>query len=248
MPEVALASESKPLSQVERVVDTFVAPSKTYKDIFRSASWWLPCILILLVSVLYAVTVTKKVGIERVTDNWITTMPKIQDTLSSSKPEDAQVIRAKIQKQLSSQFYSGPIAIVICSFLVAGLFLLTANFGFGGSASYKHMLAMFWYSILPLILLSGLVCLLLALNINVESYRITNPVGTNPGYYLPDGTSPVLVAVLSFVDLFSIWVFCLQALGVAIVARISLGKAVASVAIWWVLYSLLKIVPALMFS
>ena len=34
------------LSQVERVVDTFVAPSKTFTDILRSTSWWLPFLLL----------------------------------------------------------------------------------------------------------------------------------------------------------------------------------------------------------
>ena len=29
------------LSEVERVVDTFIAPTKTFTDILRSASWWL---------------------------------------------------------------------------------------------------------------------------------------------------------------------------------------------------------------
>ena len=33
------------LSQVERVVDTFVAPTKTFKDILRDSSWWLPYLL-----------------------------------------------------------------------------------------------------------------------------------------------------------------------------------------------------------
>ena len=33
------------LSQVERVVDTFVAPSKTFADILRSTSWWLPFLI-----------------------------------------------------------------------------------------------------------------------------------------------------------------------------------------------------------
>ena len=28
------------LSEVERVVDTFVAPSKTFADIGRSSKWW----------------------------------------------------------------------------------------------------------------------------------------------------------------------------------------------------------------
>ena len=39
-----------PLSQAERVVDTFVAPRKTFTDIRRSASWWLPFVLMVLSS------------------------------------------------------------------------------------------------------------------------------------------------------------------------------------------------------
>ena len=39
---VANAEASTPLTQVERVVDTFIAPAKTFHDILRSASGWLP--------------------------------------------------------------------------------------------------------------------------------------------------------------------------------------------------------------
>ena len=38
------------LSQMERVVDTFVAPKKTFTDILRSTSWWLPFLLMVLVT------------------------------------------------------------------------------------------------------------------------------------------------------------------------------------------------------
>ncbi|MGB7554313.1 MAG: hypothetical protein WBM04_08060 [Candidatus Korobacteraceae bacterium] len=38
--------EQPPLSQAERVVDTFVAPSKTFTDIRRNATWWVPWVLI----------------------------------------------------------------------------------------------------------------------------------------------------------------------------------------------------------
>ena len=107
---------------------------------------------------------------------------------------------------------------------------------------------MYWYSILPLAILSLLVVVLLAAGVNVETFRLTNPVGTNPGYYMPEGASPVLVAVLSFFDIFSVWVFCLQSLGAAVVARISLGEAFIAVGLWWVLYLVLKLLPPLLFS
>ena len=34
-----------PLSPVERVVDTFFAPSKTFNDLKRNQSWWVPWLL-----------------------------------------------------------------------------------------------------------------------------------------------------------------------------------------------------------
>ena len=249
MANAALSVESHtPLSPVARVVDTFVAPSRTFQDVLRNASWWLPCLLVVVVSIVYSATAMKTVGLGRMSDNLIATMPKIQDMIANGKPDQAQAIHAKFESQVRSQFYSAPVVLIASGFLIAALFLLTANFAFGGSATYKGMLAMFWYSILPLIILSGLVSVLLAASVNTETFRVSNPIGTNPGYYLPDGSSPVLIAVLGFVDVFSIWIFCLQALGTAIVARISLGKAFAAVAIWWVLYCMIKIVPAMMFS
>ena len=248
MADLAYASPSDSRSQVERVVDTFVAPSKTFYDIARDASWWLPCILIVLTSMLFTVVAIKKVGIPRMSDNTIATMPKIQDMIANAKAEEAQAIHQRFEKQITGQFYSAPVILIISGFVIAALFLATANFAFGGHATYKGMLAVFWYSILPLMLISLLVSVLLAMNVNVESFRVANPIGTNVGYYLPEGTSPALVAFASMIDVFSMWIFCLQAIGVAAVARIKIGKAVGAVAIWWVLYCLLKIVPVLMVS
>ena len=38
--------ETAPLSEGARIVNTFIAPSKTFTDLRRSASWWAPWILI----------------------------------------------------------------------------------------------------------------------------------------------------------------------------------------------------------
>ncbi len=241
-------SPTHSLTQAERVADTFVAPSKTFSDILRNASWWLPCVVIVLTTMLFSVTAIKKVGIERMSDNLIATMPRMQDMIANGGPEQAQAIHQRFEKQVSGQFYSSPVIMIVAGFIVAGLFLGLANFAFGGRGTYKQMLAVFWYSILPLAVLSILVSSLLAMGVNVESFRIANPIGTNVGYYMPEGTSPALVAALSLIDVFSIWVFSLQALGVAAVARISFGKAVTAVGILWVLYALVKVVPALLFS
>jgi ABC-type uncharacterized transport system permease subunit len=66
MSDQALSMEGQPLTQVERVVDTFIAPSKTFTDILRSTSWWLPFVLMLIVTVASTITIDKKIGFDRV--------------------------------------------------------------------------------------------------------------------------------------------------------------------------------------
>ncbi len=38
-------ASAAPLSEIARVIDTFSAPSKTFTDVKRSASWWLPFLI-----------------------------------------------------------------------------------------------------------------------------------------------------------------------------------------------------------
>ncbi len=49
--------ETAPLSEVQRVVNTFFAPSKTFTDLRRSASWWLPFLITAIVSVAFVYVV-----------------------------------------------------------------------------------------------------------------------------------------------------------------------------------------------
>src|SRR5579862_9748343 len=45
--------ESPPLSESARIVDIFIAPSKTFTDLHRNASWWAPWLLISISSLAF---------------------------------------------------------------------------------------------------------------------------------------------------------------------------------------------------
>jgi len=62
---LAVPPEQKPLSEVERVVDTFVAPSKTFTDLRRSSNWIVPWLLLAIATIALVFVVDKKLGIER---------------------------------------------------------------------------------------------------------------------------------------------------------------------------------------
>jgi hypothetical protein len=57
---------------------------------------------------------------------------------------------------------------------------------------------------------------------------------------MPD-SGPVLKAALAFFDVIGIWQLVLLIIGMAIVAKVSTGKAAAVVVGWWVLGLLLSV-------
>jgi len=246
--DLVVAEGGAPLSEVGRVVDTFIAPGKTFVDIRRSASWWLPCVLLILSTVVTIGYSVKRVGVDAMRDSMLQQMPKIQEMIDNGPPEQAAAMRKSFEGRIRSNIYTIPIGLIVAGFLVGILYMATANFAFGGKATYWQMVAVFWYSLLPLIVSSILLSVLLAAGVGIDTYNAMNPLGTNPGYYMT-GSSPMLVALLTAFDLFSIWVFALQVVGISKVARIGTGAAFGTAIIWWVIYTgVFKLLPTLFYS
>src|ERR1700679_1482455 len=84
------------LSQVERVVDTFIAPSKTFTDILRSTNWLLPFLLLAVVTFASTFAVDRKVGFTSVTETQISKSPMASDQMNSM-PADQRA--SMIQKR-----------------------------------------------------------------------------------------------------------------------------------------------------
>ena len=61
----------------------------------------------------------------------------------------------------------------------------------------------------------------------------------------PDTTSPLLLAVVGRIDLMTIWITVLIAIGLCVTGRISMGKAAIAAAIVWLIGGLPLILPAL---
>ncbi|HVG27603.1 MAG TPA: YIP1 family protein [Acidobacteriaceae bacterium] len=238
MQQQVTVPEGRPLSQLERLADTFVAPSKTFTDIRRNASWWLPVLLVCAFSLAFAYVVLHKVGLPTLVDSVVHSSGSLEDRISNASPGDAARIRSSIEMQFRFM-YIAPVFIVLAGCVIAGLFLATANFGFGGRASYSQMLAVWFYGTLPLAFISLLTIVTLLAGMQSDSFNIKNTLGTNAGYYLQGGGSPRwLITLLSSVDVFAAWSAVLLTIGVSIVAGIKRGAAAVVVFGWWALYVL----------
>ena len=240
MEPVAVAPETQPLSQVARFVDAFVAPSKTFNDIRRNASWWLPFVIVCILSFGFAYTCLHKVGLPTLVDSIIHQNASLSDRIANSPPDQVARIRSSIEMQFRFM-YVAPVFLLLVGLAVAGIFLATANFAFGGRAKYGQMLAVWFYGTLPLIFISILTIITLYAGMQSDNFNIKNTVGTNIGYYLQGGDMPHwLVTLLSSFDVFAIWSAILLTIGISIVAGIKRSSAAIIVFGWWALYVLLQ--------
>jgi hypothetical protein len=231
------------LSQVERVVDTFVAPSKTFTDILRDTSWWLPFLLAVVVSIGVTYTIDRQVGFGRVVENVILDSPKQEEQMQSLQPDQRAARVSAMTGGYKYVTYATPVIILIISAIGALINWASFNVGLGAKTTFGQMFCVWMYASLPR-LLSGLLTLITVLfGGNAESFNIKNPVGTNLAYFMPDA-APWLKTALSFFDVIGIWNLVLLVIGTSIVAKVSRGKAAAVVVGWWVIVLVLSVITA----
>ncbi len=238
MPEQALMLETKPLSQVERVTDTFLAPSRTFTDVLRNGSWWLPFLFLVLGAGVLTTAVQTRVGWTQLVQNEIRNNPKMSDAMASLPPEQAAPRQRMMRMSYMYGFYASPLINLASLAVMALVFWPTINFAFAGTASYGKVLCVLMYAALPGVLAALLGAMLLFAGRSPETFTTQALIGSNPGYYMD--TPGVLKTVLSSLDVFTIWTAVLMSLGLAIVARTKASAGYITVFGWWILVILVK--------
>jgi hypothetical protein len=245
---VANAEASMPLSQVERVVDTFIAPSKTFTDILRDSSWWLPWLLGVVVTLGFGLAVQQKIGWDKTYANILLQSPQAQQDRLAQLPPDRQARQKAIGASFVKYiFWTTPLLALLFAAIAAMVLLATLNFGFGGHATFGQMFAVWMYATLPFLIQGIIAIITIFAGLDADSFNLKNPVGTNLGYFLPLDSPKWLLALGTSMDILTIWVLILLTIGCATVARLKKSSAAAAVWGWWILITLVKVSAAALF-
>jgi len=94
--------EPAPLSQGARIIDTFIAPSKTFTDLRRSASWWAPWLLISVFSLVFIYAMGKQVGFEQISKNQVAHSSRADQFDKLPADQQAKQIQISRRSLLSS--------------------------------------------------------------------------------------------------------------------------------------------------
>jgi hypothetical protein len=223
--------EQPPLSQAERVVDTFIAPSKTFTDIRRSASWWVPWILLAIASMAMVAVVDKKLGMEKVVENQMALSPKQAEKLDQLSPEQRAAQIQTIVKFNRAISYAYPVVLLIVVAIMAAVLLGTFNFGFGQRLTFNQCMAISLYASLPGIIKALIAILAISVG-GGEGFTFQNPVASNLGAPV-DPSSHFLYSIATSLDVFTIWAIALTGLGYACVTKLKRGTCMAVAFGWW---------------
>jgi hypothetical protein len=228
------AADTQGLNQIERVVDTFIAPSKTFADIRRSASWWLPLLLMILSACSLAWVVDHQVGYDRVAETVVHQSPKLEDSMASLTPEERAPRIHMISMQMKYSSYGAPIFLLVFFGIYSLIIWASFNFGLGAQTTFWQVFAVTFYAALPYLIINAIAIFTIYFGGNAEAYDMKNPAGTNLAYYLPD-VSAWLKALLSQLDIIRLWTLFLTILGMSIVSKKSMTQSAVVVGGWWVL-------------
>lgn len=210
-----------------------IAPEKTFRALAARPSW-LPAMLLTALSA------------------WVLSMilvPRMDirgAVIEALEKQDQELTAAQLDMQVSivTAFskYSAPLIQPIFLLLAAVLFLVVLRL-LGSEIDFRRSLSVTLHAMMPLVL-AALLTIPVALSrprISMEDVKGSRLLSSNLAIFAPDSVGAVPLALLSSVDLFSIWCVALLAIGFRIVGRVSPAAAWGTVLTLWLLAVGLKV-------
>jgi hypothetical protein len=220
------------LNEVQRLTGVFVSPSKTFADIARRPRWWIPVILMGILSTIYINGFTQRVGWERMIRQQIEQSSR-SDNMTAQQRQQAITLGAAAAKVVG---YGAIVLTLFSIFVTAAILTFMVNTLMGGDIKFGSMMGIVSYGFLPTLLVAALSMLVMYLK-PPDDFDLRNPLMFNAGAFVPADSAQWIKVLGASFDLFSFWIMALIAIGISAAApKIPFGKALTAVIFPWALY------------
>ena len=221
------------LSEGQRLTNVFFAPTKTFEDLKRNPSWWVPFIISAVFGLMVGIIAVQKIDMRQFAQQQIDKSPLAQRQLERLTPEQREqnmAIRASITKVT---FYAIPVFQLIGGLIVAAVLMAVFNFMLGAEVSFSRGLGVAFYAGMPGVIRAVLLIISLLTSSDPSTIDLSgNPMPTNPGFFLDPQGNKILYSLASALDIFTIWYVVLLGIGFAAASmnrKPSKGTGVATV-------------------
>lgn len=225
---------TEPMGELGRLTGVLFDPKPAFADIAaRPVRWWVPLLLLSVISVGFILLFSERVGWERFFRQQIA-----QNSRTREMPAEQQqrIInqQAAVTKWVAPII--APVQFGVLALVVAGAYLFVFNILAGSQLTFRQVFTVTCYSYMPFAVATVLAMGLMYVQAP-EEFDLQNPVFSNLGVLFDPVESPVLFALTKSLDVFAIWVLLLLATGFSQAGRrLSWGKAFTWVVITWVLF------------
>lgn len=236
------AAAAKPTSFWEDLIDIFYQPAAVYRRRERASAW--PPFLFVVIA-LTIITMATFPAIQPAFDGDFTR------TMSKMMAQNPQMTQAMVDKAQSMQavgirYFAGPVTAV--AIVIVAFFVWILGKFFGAVEGFGAAMLITSYAYLPRVLaavLTGLQGLIM------DPTKLTSvaQLTLGPARFLdPTTASPFMVALLSRLDVTILWETLLLAIGIAVIGRVSRGKAAAFGVLMWIIGGLYQLRQAYIIS
>ena len=163
------------------------------------------------------------------------------EQLTPEQREKGMAIQATITKVA---FYVYPVLTLIKGLIIAAVLMAVFNFILGAEVPFQRAMAVVFYSYLPFIIYTALLTVSLLVSSDPNTIDITNPMPTNPAFFMDPMGNRFLYTIAASLDIFNIWTVLLLGLGFSVASSNRKPDAGTGIATMFVVYAILVLCSA----
>lgn len=236
-PATVSAAPAARSSSAARILGVFASPGQTFAELAADPHFILCWCIQIVVGLLFAYELMHRVGAYALARQQIMLGSRAQ-SLSPEQLDKAVSVSATFFK---FGMWASPVIAIVFMLVMAAIMMGIANFVLGYETRYKQQVSMVSHAYLVQSLVGLLTVGVLAMMASPYSFQLNNPIGSNIGFFLDkSGTGAFLYQFATHLDIFSIWIVMLLALGLSKLGgrKGKFGSTLAVVGSLWLLYVL----------
>lgn len=230
------------MESVQRLVGAVFTPAETFRKIRERPTWGAVLILFLVLG-----GAAGYVAIQRIDPEM--QRAEVRQQLEKRGLEGDELDRAAERATQVTQRFGPVLAVVglvigVIAYLLIALVLWLGLRLAGGEMTFVQGFSATLHGLIPVQALKALVLIPVLLSVHSVDPRALQSgaiLQSNLGFLAPEGASRALVALLSSIDVFSLWSVVLLVLGMSIVARVSRSTSTLVVVGGWVVLVAAKV-------
>ncbi len=208
-----VAQPQAAISPFGRVTGVLFSPKATFEDIARKPSWLLPVLLSTILGILATVVLNQRIDWRDYITQQIEKTPRAANLTAEQKQNQA-AISAKVTVYIV--YTAGVVGSVCFAVIVGAVMMLAYNLFAGAGVSFSQSLGIAAHTLVVGLVSTPIFLLVLFLRPK-GTIDPENPVATNIAAFLPEETSKWVMTLCKSLDIFTIWMLVLLAIGFAAV-------------------------------